>query len=261
MITIKVDTSQVQNRFAELKRKLPKVMAATVNTLASQIKSSTIDEMKSKFKGGTSGWVLNSFAVKKATSSSPTATVFYNRGRHFMEIQVDGGTRPQKAADSLLINKGVMGSGDKYLPGKGAQLDQFGNISPGIRSKVLSYFQTYTGKNARNNRKGKTNRAGDQFFALKETKGKLHAGIYKRVSTGAQLSAAYRSAMGAKNQSRALKKALKSMNPRGTMMVMAFDRVKPYKPLIKFYENGNKIVSDNMAKVFNRIANIELGLS
>jgi len=142
--SVKVDSKQVEHLFADLGRKLPKVMADTCNVLAGKVQVRTIEEMRSKFKGGTSQWVLNSFKVDKATASNPVAVVKYNRGRHFMAIQVDGGPRPAKAAETLLRSKGVIPNGLGYLPTRDSvQAD--GNMSPGVRSQILSYFKTYTG--------------------------------------------------------------------------------------------------------------------
>jgi hypothetical protein len=283
MISISVDTKEVQAMFKEVGSKLPKVMADTVNVLGGMVKEATIDEMRSKFKGGTSNWVLNSFGIKKATQSNQTAEVFYNRGRNFMAIQVDGGDRRNKGAESLLQGKGVMPAGTGYLPGPGAGLDQYGNLSPGMRSKILSYFQAYSGTNSRNNRKGATLRNGVSFFALQQQKGRLHAGVYQRVDDGntnalraqralisKQLIALQGRGFGFAKGSKAgkelrqrLTKQLKAVNnamlPRGTSMVMAFDKIKPYTPLIKFYEIANKIVSENTTSTFRSVAEKELG--
>lgn len=283
MLKLTVDSKQVEHLFKDLGAKLPKVMADTCNMLATKIQASTINEMKSKFKGGTSGWVLNSFGVTMATPSNPVAVVKYNRGRHFMAIQVDGGARPAKAAETLLRNKGVMGADQSYLPGPGAPRDQYGNLSPGTRSQILSYFQTYTGKKTRNNRQGASLRSGVSFFALKQGKGKLSAGVYQRTDDPKTSALRAQRAMIAKKLiaiegkgfgfakgskagkelrqrlGQQLKAINKAMLPRGKNLVMAFDKVKPYTPLIKFYENGNKIVADNTVKVFRSVANIEMG--
>ena len=283
MITIKVDTKEVESMFKEIGSKLPKVMADTVNVLGGMVKESTINEMRTKFKPTTSSWVLNSFGIKKATQSNPTAEVFYNRGRNFMAIQVDGGDRKNKGAESLLQSKGVMPAGTGYLPGPGADRDQYGNLSPGTRSKILSYFQTYTGTNSRNNRSGATLRSGVSFFAMKLQKGPLHAGVYQRVDDprtnalraqramiakqligmqGKGFGFAKGSKAGKELRQRLTKQLTainKAMLPRGINMVMAFDKIKAYTPLIKFYEIGNKIVTDNAARVFRQVADIELG--
>ncbi len=276
MITIKIDTKDVESLFAELGSKLPKVIADTVNVLGGMVKDATINEMKAKFKPTTSSWVLNSFGIKKASQSNPTAEVFYNRGRNFMEIQVDGGDRNPKGAESLLRSKGVMPAATGYLPGPGAGLDQYGNLPPGTLSKVLSYFQTYSGTNSRNNRQGTSLRSGVSFFALQQQLGRLHAGVFQRVNDPQANAMRAQRAMIAKRiiqtqykgkagkeQRQALMKQLKATNkallPRGISMVMAFDKIKAYTPLIKFYEVSNQIVADNTDSVFRKVAAVEMG--
>ena len=275
MITIKIDTKDVESLFTELGSKLPKVIADTVNVLGGMVKDATINEMKAKFKGGTSNWVLNSFGIKKASQSNPTAEVFYNRGRNFMEIQVDGGNRNRKAAETALQSKGVMPSDTGYIPGPGAALDQYGNLSYGGKMKqILSFFQTYTGTNSRNNRSGATLRSSVSFFALKQQKSGLHPGVFQRVVGQQDMMQAQRyiiakNLIGVTLKGKSKREALallkkqkinsKERLPRSISMVMAFDHVKTYMPLIKFYEMGNRIVEDNTASVFRKIAAVEMG--
>lgn len=290
MLRIQVNTAEVEKLFKDIGDKLPKVMADTANVLGGMVQAETIKEMRTKFKGGTSGWVLNSFGLQKATASNPIATVKYNRGRHFMQIQVDGGKRPAKGAESLLRGKGVMLADQAYLPGPGATKDQYGNLSPGIRSKVLSYFKTYTGTNSRNNRQGATNRKGDSFFAIKQQRAGLAPGVYQRVQDASTLHRLnVNKALilnqtnkidmkGKKGRSRDIVKSINAMRvarrkalltelrlyassklPRGIKMVMAFDTIKAYTPLIKFYEIANKIVFFKSASTFRKVAEIELG--
>lgn len=284
MLTIKVDVDSAPARglAEDLGKRLPKVMADTCNVLAGRIKDATIEEMKAKFKGGTSGWVLNSFSIKKATPSEPVATIFFNRNRQFMQIQVDGGNRKSKAAETLLRGKGVLPAGMGYLPGKGATRDTYGNLSSGTRSQVLSFFQVYMGSKARSNRKGATLRSGVSFFALQKQSGKLAPGVYQRVDDPQTLALRAQRALIAKQLIRLrttgfgfaknskaakdLRKRLtaelaavnKALQPRGTNMVMAFDTIKTYQPLIRFYALGQAIV-DDAGNVFNKVARIELG--
>jgi len=283
MLTIRGDFSEAKALFADLGVKLPKVMADTVNVLGGMVKESTINEMRSKFKGGTSGWVLNSFGISRATASNPTSTVSYNRGRNFMKTQVDGGTRPTTGAERLLQRKSVMPNSSRMLPGPGAAKDQYGNLNPGTRSQVLSFFKVYSGKQARNNRQGATLRSGVSFFSIFHKVCKLPLGIYQRVDDPAvnalraqramiakQLIKAQGKGFGYARGSRAgkdlrsrLGKELSALNkamvPRGIKMVVAFDDIKAYTPLIKFYDIGRKIVSNNAVSVFRRVAAVELG--
>lgn len=282
-IGVSIKSVAAESLIKELGSKLPKVEADMCNVLAGRVKDMTIKEMKEKFKGGTSSWVLNSFSIKKATPSDPVATVFFNRDRQFMGIQVEGGSRKSKAAETLLRNKGVLPTGMGYLPGKGAVRDEYGNLSSGTRSQVLSFFQTYTGSKSRNNRKGATLRNGISFFSLASKRGRLFPGVYQRVddpqTTALRAQRAMitkrliklrttgfgfaRNSLAAKDLRKRLTAELKSVNKglqaRGTNMVMAFDKIKPYQPLIKFYELGQAIV-DDAGNVFTKVARIELGI-
>jgi hypothetical protein len=283
MLKITANTKEVEAMFFGIGNKLPKIKADTVNVLGGMVQVALIDEMKARFQGGTSGWVLNSFGLKKATASNPTAEVFYNRGRNFMHTQVDGGKRKSKGAENLLRAKGVLPAGMGYLPGADAPRDQYGNLSAGTRSQVLSFFQSYTGTHARNNRSGGVLNSGISFFVLQSPKGGLPAGIYQRVDDpqanamraqramiakqliGLQ-GKGFGSARGSKSGKelrqrlmKELKATNKAMLPRGIKMVMAFDEIKAYQPLIKFYDIARQIVTDNLAGTFGKVAAIELG--
>ena len=275
MIKVTVDTTQVSGLFKNLGVKLPKVLVTTVNVLADMVKAATINEMITKFKGGTSGWVLNSFKVAKAKQGDPVAGVYYDYvNRNFMRTQVEGGVRRPKGMEGLLSAKGVLPKGLAMLPAKGVPLDGYGNMSRGTISQVLSGLKAYTGTNARNNRQGKTLRSGAAFFAIQSSKGKLPAGVYKRVTDAGDMMKAQRyviaknligSTMKGKAKTAALaslrshKAKINASMPRGKQLIMAFDTVKPYLPLIKFYELSNRIVQENMKSVFAKVAAIEMG--
>lgn len=241
MISIHINgldnVQQMLDRLA--KQDVPKATALILNDLATKVADSTKELMVSRFDRPTP-WTLGSFKVVKATQSNLVAKVDYNRRRNFMQTQVDGGPRGRKSGESLLMNKGLMTADQMYVPRYGARLDDYGNMSRGQISQIMSFFRAYTGKNARNNRAAgaASLRSGMQFFAITQPGHGLKMGIYQRVLSGTQSAAISKTA----TSTRALKRAVKSASKRGALPVMSFNPRKSYNKRLPFYENARHVI-------------------
>ena len=102
--------------------------------------------------------------------------------------EVEGGERRKKGFEILLQQKGAMPAGMFAVAGKGAQLDQHGNVRAGKVSQVLSQlgarqdkYQNQTEASAKRRRR----RGGGELFVLKDKRGRLLPGIYERYKFGA----------------------------------------------------------------------------
>lgn len=142
---------------------------------------------------------LKAVLVSKATKARPAATVYLRdeafKGTppaKYLLAQVTGGVRRHKAFEKRLMDAGVLPRGMFAVPGKGATLDAFGNLSGGTINALLSQLrarsdsaQNETAESAARRRRRQAKRgerAGDYFAA--KTSGHLPAGVYQRVSTG-----------------------------------------------------------------------------
>lgn len=86
-------------------------------------------------------FTMNSLQVTPATKFKLTAQVYFkypHRGKHYLLPQVEGGSRPVKRFEHLLIQRGLMQHGEYAVPAKGAKLDGFGNLSAGTITQILS---------------------------------------------------------------------------------------------------------------------------
>lgn len=110
--------------------------------------------------------------------------------------QVYGGSRFLKRFEYSLQQVGAMPKGWFAVPGRGARLDSFGNVSQGQITQILSQLRVQLlagferrlpppgdptskrGRQANNKRRRAFGRAGGQIFAVPKQQGKLKPGIY-----------------------------------------------------------------------------------
>ncbi len=116
----------------------------------------------------------------------------------WLRWHIKGGLRTQTAYERRLTAAGAMRSDQRAVPGRFARLDAFGNISRGQLVQILSQLRidsssgstrslprilpTDNDKTQRAKRgtiRRAYNRAGGQFFALPNGRGKLPPGIYQ----------------------------------------------------------------------------------
>jgi hypothetical protein len=174
-----------------------------VNNSATKAREDVREQMRTKFNRPTN-YFLNSLRVKYATSKeAPIAEVWF-KDKNSVESadsmvgpHIFGGERRFKPMETRLQRAGLLPSGWQVVPGAGAKLDAFGNMSRGEISLILNVLGTYkeSGYNKANDKtkarlaKGniKKNVYGFELWVnpVGGTKGKhLPPGVYKRVTTG-----------------------------------------------------------------------------
>jgi hypothetical protein len=174
-----------------------------VNNSATRARDAVREQMRMKFDRPTN-YFLNSLRVKYATSKdAPIAEVWF-KDKNSVESadsmvapHIFGGARRFKAMETRLQRAGLLPTGWQVVPGEGASLDAYGNMSKGQISLILNVLGTYkeAGYNKANDKtkarlaKGniKKNVYGFELWVnpVGGTKGKhLSPGVYKRVTTG-----------------------------------------------------------------------------
>lgn len=151
-------------------------------------------------------YTLGSMFVKTATAQRLEAEVGFKDDRatsnagtpatYYLLPNVEGGARRNKRFERVLQMAGILPQGWFVVPGAGARLDAYGNMSSGQIIQVLSQLRiTPTAGYARNlsfdarasiraQRK-----AGGRFFAVRPgSGGKLAPGVYQREFTGRNIT-------------------------------------------------------------------------
>lgn len=112
----------------------------------------------------------------------------------YLQHQVDGGQRGLKRMEVALKAAGALPEGYVTVPGQGARLDAYGNVSRGQVIQVLSQLrlQLVAGTNRSMSRDARRQiaaqrKAGGRFFVA-PLGGKLQPGIYQREFIGATIT-------------------------------------------------------------------------
>jgi len=175
-------------------------LAVTLNKLPKLVIEDQRKEMRDVFDRPTP-WTLNSLRQwGRATRDKLETTVDFraNFGKgiqpeQYMRAEISGGERRLKRYEAALRAVGALPDDYLTVPGEGANIDAFGNISAGQVVQLLSYFKAFpeagykanaTDKTkarlARDNKR--TGARGFTYFVGAPGRGQL--GIYKRTQFG-----------------------------------------------------------------------------
>jgi hypothetical protein len=131
-------------------------------------------------------FTLKSLYVKPATKKKLEAEVghkeFAPKGTaaaRYLLPQIHGGFRPQKRGERALQAK-LPGVPAWVAPGGGQRLDQYGNITAGAMTKILSGLSASPDAYQNVTRKSAARRPGQKYFIGKPGGGRLPLGVYLR---------------------------------------------------------------------------------
>jgi hypothetical protein len=206
---------------------VPFVNAYALTKTAQDVKADEIATMQRVFDRPTR-FTLNALYVKLATKEDQFAVCEFKEGFgsvpawRYLGPQVAGGKRSHKSFEKRLIAKGLMLPSEYAVPGKGAQLDAFGNVSASALTRMLSDLgaQNDSAQNATaRSRKRARGRNRGQYLVLRG-QGGAPPGVYLRKGA------------------------------RAIMPFMMFVRSPSYKPRFPFYERAQIITAQNYARRF-----------
>lgn len=183
----------------KVKAKLPLATAIAMTRTVQEIPEAVVAEMQAVFDRPTP-WTLGSVRYSKATAQNLSASVWLDdagRGGSSHPIaehliaQIEGGVRVEKRSEAILRAAGILPPGHVAVPGAGADLDAYGNMSRGQIQQILSALrlaETVRGFLAnRTKRSAARNRNQPQIFAATADSPRtrhLKPGIYQRVADG-----------------------------------------------------------------------------
>lgn len=193
-LTLKNNFPEVQ-KYLEAQQKQAAFAAAVALTRSAQdVRKAEYAEMQHVFDRPTP-YTMRSLFVKPATKQRLEAKVWVKDDRagsgtpaeRYLLPQIEGGPRGMKGFELALQRAGYMRQGFKAVPGRFARLDAYGNVSYGQIIQILSQLRiTLTAGHQRNistdpkKAARARQRAGGQYVAFPDGRGKLPPGIYQR---------------------------------------------------------------------------------
>lgn len=240
-LTIKTNFPEVQRTIDALGKQVRYAAAVAMTRTAQDVKSALQREMSRAFDRPTR-FTLNSLFLKPATKEKLEAQVFIkdsNRPKHYLHPEIDGGNRPQKRFEELLRQRGLLGQGERTVPGGGARLDAFGNMGRGQIVSILSQLQAFNlagaSQNATGSKRSRARRAKVKYFYARQRESRVGAGAWKGGEKVQHLST-----------------GIYAKTAIGIQPVLIFVKAADYKKRLRFYETGEQVVKQNFEGHFNR---------
>ena len=212
-----IRTEGIRELIAELgamaQEQIPYATALTITSLAGKVQAAETGTIASVFDRPTP-YAINSIFKTSATKTKLTAKVWLkdrsatskgNAATDYLAPQILGGTRNQKPFEYWLTRAAILPAGWVTVPGRGATINQYGNISQGQITQILSAMNA-TPDTYQNSR-----RLGRVYVILWKPGTHIVDGIYKMVGGQPQC-------------------------------VLKFVRQANYKPLFKFYEVAETVI-------------------
>lgn len=175
-----------------------KAQAQVVNEVVSKAEQQLRQEVASVFDRPTP-FTLNAFRIQYAKPSQPEAAVWVKDEKSgaskglapedWFGPQVYGGERALKASERMLRSRGILPTGMYAVPGKGARLDAYGNMSRGHIVQLLSGLKAFdragSDHNATGSRRSRRKGHANAFFILR--RGQQPIGIAERRGNSVQV--------------------------------------------------------------------------
>ncbi|RYJ63238.1 hypothetical protein [Pseudomonas songnenensis] len=228
-VTLK-GAKQVADALAKYEKQVPFATALALTRTAQIAKTELEKEMRSVFDRPTR-WTLNSLRLFPAKKDKLEARVWMKNeadksvpATRWLNPEIEGGPRQDKRSESRLRRKGILPAGKYIVPGKGAKLDSYGNMTKGAITKALSGLQAFNdagySANATGSKRSRAKGNAKRYFVMK--RGSMPIGIAERTS-------------------------------RNRMhILLAFTRKPTYSKRLDFYGIGDKVVKRHLAAEFEK---------
>jgi len=168
-IDVRDNFASAQAAMRENEKQATYATAVALTRTAQDVRADEKQGMQSAFDRPTP-FTLNALFLKPAKKTDLTARVWLKDyyGPNFLMPQIEGGGRPQKRFEQLLMQRGLLKANERVVPGAGAKLDSYGNMSRGQIVQILSQLQAFNvsgfDANATGSKRSKAKRARESYF-------------------------------------------------------------------------------------------------
>jgi len=181
---------RASDQLAKFEKQVPFATALALTRTAQIAKREIEKEMGSVFDRPTR-WTLNSLRLFPAKKDKLEARVWMKNeadksspATKWLNPEIEGGPRQDKASERNLRRKGILPDGKYIVPGKGAKLDRFGNLTKGTITKALSgvggFSEAGFAANATGSKRSRRKGNAKRYFVIR--RGNTPIGIAERTS-------------------------------------------------------------------------------
>lgn len=188
-LDIRDNIAEVLRRVDARQKSIPVATSNALNLAANKVRDQEISTMQRVFDRPTR-YTLNSLFVTRASVADLRARVFLKErwsGKHYLRPEIYGGGRLPKGFELMLRQAGHLPDGMYAVPGGGAKIDAYGNMSRGQLLQVMSYLRLaertsgYTANRPHGKRRG---RKRPEFFVGRPGDGRLPLGVWQSFRFG-----------------------------------------------------------------------------
>ena len=200
-ISVRIDgMSALQARISGMGKQIPFAASVAINRTAKAVE----DAERKAISGGTfdrpKPQTAKATYVKRSTKQNLTAEIGIKSramgipADEYLHANIKGGARSYKRSELMLKQAGILPAGMFTVPGAGASLDAFGNMSRGQIVSILSFFRTFGNTKLNSKRmnitertmKARTRSKTDYFVVpVASRELKLFPGIWQRTGEDA----------------------------------------------------------------------------
>lgn len=258
MITIKVDDDNLRKMLAAMPSKVGRAAELAIDRTARSVRDAVRAEIPKVFDRPVP-YTRNSLQLTLTHNHNMMAEVWFRdpdrMGDHYLVPQVDGGTRKLKGFERAL-------GGMQYIPGHGAKIDQYGNVSVGQIRQILSVLgraENTAGYSANMSKRSASRGKQRDYVWLPRGRGALPPGVYQRAAAAGAVSGRYSTI--ADRKSRRASGAFawqlgaagdSAVRARGLRAVLVVGRKGVVRPRLPFYGIAQKVAGDTFAVEFAR---------
>lgn len=251
-IDVKHNFPEISSALSKAQSQVPFALARALTKTGQDVKAGQRQEIDRVFDRPTN-YTRNSVYLRTATKQRLQAEVWLKWGArpdHYLLPQIVGGDRPLKRFEQRLVKAGYMQASERAVPGEGARLDQFGNLSRGQIVQILSQLKTAAVvgdySDATNSRRSRAKREREGYFVSRGPGAWQGKGSWKN---------------GRKSQH--LPRGIwvrRSFGTLGTAIkpVLLFVPRVHYRPIYPFFEVADRIVQQRFRFHFNESWQIAL---
>lgn len=262
MIRVEVQDAEVRKLIANLPKTAGRAAEIAIDRTAKEIRNEIKSEMRRVFDGPVP-YTINSLQITPTRNHNLQATVWFKdpdrMQQHYLVPQVEGGPRKLKGLERAL--GGSFGVKMELVPGSGAKLDRYGNITGGQIKQIMSVLKVadqWAGSTSNISKQSAKVGKERDYVLIPRKRGKLLPGIYQRVARGSSSIRGRYSSIDNRTKGRAggayawqVGKRKLVTRARGLKPILLRGKTgDPVKPLLDFYGIADQVYSRRFRELF-----------